>query len=61
MFMRWTTRTNIELCLRLMSEGRLDVDALTTHVIPLDDVTEGVKKALHNPDDMLGVVFTMNR
>ena len=60
-FLRWTTKTNLALCLRLISEGRLDVDRLTTHTIPLDDVEAGVLKALESPDDMLGVVFEMKR
>ena len=58
--MRWTTRTNLELCLRLMSESRLDVDALTTHVIPLDNADAETARALEDPDGILGVVFTMN-
>ena len=56
-FMRWTTRTNLTLCLRLMGEGRLNVDALTTHTIPLAGVDEGVSAALDDPDSVLGVVF----
>ncbi len=56
-FMRWTTKTNLELCMRLISEGKLDVDALTTHTIPLDDVDEGVSAILQDPDRALGVVF----
>ncbi len=58
-FMRWTTRTNISLCLRLISEGKLNVDPLTTHTIPLDDVAAEIDKAVQNPDNMLGVVFQM--
>jgi threonine dehydrogenase-like Zn-dependent dehydrogenase len=55
--MRWTTRTNLELCMRWIAEGRLDVDCLTTHTIPLADVEAGIDKLLDNPDDALGVVF----
>ncbi len=58
-FMRWTTRTNLKLCIRLMSEGRLNVDALTTHTIALTDVEAGVAAALKDPDSILGVVFEM--
>ena len=60
-FMRWTTRTNIELCLRLIAEGKLDVDCLTTHTIPLEDATAGVAEAMGDPDGILGLVFEMNR
>jgi threonine dehydrogenase-like Zn-dependent dehydrogenase len=58
-FMRWTTRTNLQLCLRLMAEGRLDVDALTTHRLPFATVTAGVERLLAEPDSALGVVFVM--
>ena len=56
-FMRWTTRTNLELCMRLISEGRLNVDALTTHTIPLDRADEEISAILDVPDSILGVVF----
>jgi len=59
-FMRWTTRTNLELCMRLIAEGRLDVDCLTTHTIPLTDADAGIEAIIDAPDDILGVVFTMN-
>jgi len=58
-FMRWTTRTNLELCMRLIAEGRLNVDALTTHTIPLADVEAGIDAIIGRPDEILGVVFTM--
>ena len=60
-FMRWTTTTNLELCMRLIAEGRLDVDVLTTHEIPLDEVDEGTSAALEHPDGMLGVAFVPHR
>ncbi len=55
--MRWTTRTNLELCMRLVAEGKIDVDALTTHTIPLDRVDEGTSEALEEPERILGIVF----
>mgnify|MGYP005836101663 CR=1 FL=1 len=59
--MRWTTRTNLELCLRLIAEGRLNVDRLTTHTIPLQEVEAGVSAITHDPDRILGVVFEPRR
>ena len=44
--------------MRLLADGKLDVKSLTTHVIPLDWVDEGITEAIEDPDDMLGVVFT---
>lgn len=58
-FMRWTTRTNLALVIRLISEGKLNVDALTTHRIPLDNVESGVLAIMDRPDEILGVVFQM--
>ena len=56
-FMRWTTRTNLELCMRMIAEGRLDVDVLTTHTIPLERADEGTSAALDEPDTALGLAF----
>ena len=56
-FMRWTTRTNLALCMRLIAEGRLDVDVLTTHKIPLAHVEDATAAILDDPDSILGVVF----
>ena len=59
--MRWTTRTNLELCMRLLAEKKVDVDALTTHVVPLDCIDERSSEALDDPDAILGMVFTPRR
>jgi len=56
-FMRWTTRTNLELCMRLIAEGRLAVDALTTHRIALARIDEETSSALEDPDGILGMVI----
>ena len=56
-FMRWTTQTNLKLCMRLMAEGKLKVDMLTTNVIPLEDVDAKMSKIIEEPDKMLGVIF----
>lgn len=58
-FMHWTTRTNLELCMRLISEGKLNVDVLTTHIIPLEDVEARIDAIIDDPDSILGVVFEM--
>jgi len=55
--MRWTTRTNLELCMRLIGEGRLNVDALTTHTVPFQTIEQDMVAALADPDGILGVVF----
>ena len=60
-FMRWTTRTNLELCMRLIEECRLNVDVLTTHRIPFKDMEAQVDRILETPDEMLGVIFEHER
>jgi threonine dehydrogenase-like Zn-dependent dehydrogenase len=60
-FMRWTTKTNLDLCMRLISEGKVNVGALTTHRIKLADVEKEIDIAQTNPDGMLGVVFNRDR
>jgi polar amino acid transport system substrate-binding protein len=58
-FMRWTTRSNLKLCIRLIAEGKLDVNKLTTHKIPLQNVEKEIDSLLKDPDSVLGVVFEM--
>jgi threonine dehydrogenase-like Zn-dependent dehydrogenase len=57
--MRWTTRTNLQLAMRLIAEGRLNVDALTTHTIPLRDVDAQISTIIGAPDSIVGVVLEM--
>lgn len=60
-FMRWTTRSNMALVLRLMSEGRLDVKPLITHRLPLAEIDEAVTAHLEHPDATLGTVLQVRR
>ena len=55
-FMRWTTRTNLELCMRLIEKGALAVDKLTTHRVDLARIDEETQAALDDPDEILGMV-----
>lgn len=58
-FMRWTTRTNIELCLRWLAEGKIDVSRMTTHRVPFNEVEARTAEITANPQDILGMVFKM--
>ncbi|RKX35699.1 MAG: hypothetical protein DRP71_02855 [Verrucomicrobia bacterium] len=58
-FMRWTTRTNVDLCLRLVAEGKIDVTALTTHRVPFNEVEERTAEITKDPDSILGMAFEM--
>jgi threonine dehydrogenase-like Zn-dependent dehydrogenase len=58
-WMRWTTRTNLELVMRLISEGKLNVDCLTTHTVPLSTMDRSIQDLIREPGRVLGVVFDM--
>ncbi|MAE60290.1 MAG: hypothetical protein CMJ49_02920, partial [Planctomycetaceae bacterium] len=54
---RWTTRTNLDLCMRMIADGRLNVEPLTTHRVRLDRVDEQTSAILDSPAEALGVVI----
>ena len=58
-FVRWSTRRNMEYVLRLMSEGKLDVNALITHRLPLADIDEAVSAHIERPNETIGTVLLM--
>ncbi|MGO8705971.1 MAG: zinc-dependent alcohol dehydrogenase [Candidatus Brocadiia bacterium] len=58
-FMRWTTRSNMEYVLRLISEGKLNVRALVTHRFPLARIDEAVTAHVEAPDATLGTLLLM--
>lgn len=58
-FVRWDTKKNLELCLRLVSEGKIPVEKLTTHRVPFDDIESQTLKITRDPDSILGMVFEM--
>ncbi|MBT5815834.1 MAG: hypothetical protein HOI15_16010 [Opitutales bacterium] len=58
-FVRWNTRRNLELCLRLVSEGKIALDELTTHRVAFNEIQEQVAEISKNPDSILGLVFQM--
>lgn len=59
-FVRWTTRTNMELVLRLMAEKRFGVQPLITHQVPLEKIHEVIDAHLDHPDTALGTVLRMS-
>jgi threonine dehydrogenase-like Zn-dependent dehydrogenase len=58
-FMRWTTRTNMEWALRLMQRGELKIKPLITHRMPLNDFVTAIDLLMDKPDKAMGVVFSM--
>ena len=59
-FVRWTTRSNMELALRFISEGKIDVKTLTTHRVPLRDIDVVVGAHIENPNATLGTILLMD-
>lgn len=57
-FLQWTTRTNLEVCMDLIRHGSLDVNCLTTHQIELSRAEEEIGR-LTKPEEVLGLVFWM--
>ncbi|MFO7898301.1 MAG: zinc-binding alcohol dehydrogenase [Planctomycetota bacterium] len=56
-FVEWTTKRNIEQCLRAEAEGRLDVESLITHRFPLDEGPEACNLLVDHPDRAFGVIL----
>lgn len=56
-FMRWTTRTNMELVLRYMSEGKLDVKCLASHKFKLDEIDDAITAHIERPNSTLGTLI----
>ena len=57
-FVRWTTRKNIELCLDLLKTKKIDVQLLTTHVVEFEKLEESIAILLEDYKKMLGVEFS---
>jgi len=58
-FVPWPTQRNLELSLRLMSEGKINVQAVITDIVAIDEASEACEKLIQTPNQALGVVFSM--
>jgi threonine dehydrogenase-like Zn-dependent dehydrogenase len=56
-FVPWTTRRNIEECLRWMALGRLKTDPLITHRVPLSQGPDICDLLVDHPEQALGVIL----
>jgi len=57
-FVQWTTRRNMEECLRAVENGGMRVDPLVTHRVSLDEAPEACEALIQTPNEALGVVIT---
>lgn len=55
-FMQWTTRTNLEVCMDLIQYGNVNVDVLTTHRVDLVHAETQID-AMNCPEEILGLIF----
>ena len=56
-FVEWTTRRNVEECLRFMALGKLRPEALITHRVPLAEAPTICETLIESPGDALGVIL----
>jgi len=56
-FVEWTTRRNMEECLRSAAEGQLDVKSLITHRIPLEEAPGACDELINSPGTAMGVIL----
>lgn len=56
-FVQWTTRRNMEETLRLAAAGRLKLEMLVTHRLPLEDFAQGAEALVSTPDRALAVIL----
>lgn len=60
-FVQWSTERNLHECLRLMSEGRLDVGSFTSHVFPMSAAAEAIDTIVERTPETVGVVLDHDR
>ena len=56
-FVRWTTRRNLEEVLRAESEGLLAFEPFITHRASLEDAPEVCEELITHPERALGVIL----
>ena len=60
-YVRWTEQRNFDACLRLMEEGRLNLDALTTRRVPFTEALTAYHDLLRGGSTDIGVVLEYPR
>ena len=57
-FVQWSTRRNLEECIRFMDSGDFNVEPIVTHRVPIEDAPEVCEILIQRPNEALGVVLT---
>jgi threonine dehydrogenase-like Zn-dependent dehydrogenase len=56
-FVRWTENRNMQAFQRMISEGKINLEFLTTHQFKFDDASEAYHMILGNKENYLGVIL----
>jgi predicted dehydrogenase/threonine dehydrogenase-like Zn-dependent dehydrogenase len=56
-YVRWTEQRNMEAVLALMAEGKLSVEALTTHRFPIDEALDAYALIQKGSEPYVGIVL----
>lgn len=57
--LRWTTRSNMELILRLIDEKRINMKPLITHRLPIEKVDDAITAHIEDPNNTIGTVMVI--
>jgi len=58
-FVQFTTQRNLREVIKLISEKRLLVDPMTTHIMPLEKVNDAADLLVDTPDQAMGIILEM--
>ncbi len=56
-FTQWSTQRNLEESMRLMSEGRINVDEIISHRFPMSEAPAAIDQIVNNTAETAGVVI----
>ncbi|NLT49158.1 MAG: Gfo/Idh/MocA family oxidoreductase [Clostridiales bacterium] len=56
-YVRWTEKRNMEAFQDLLHSGRMDIDYLTTHQVPLEEAPKAYDMILNRTEPFLGIVI----
>ncbi len=59
-YVRWTENRNMQAYLRLLAEGKLNIDLLTTHVFDFADAQNAYQMIVQKSEPFLGILLKFN-